>query len=148
VDKSLPNRIGELIELTRESSKLAAGQGPRKHPLNSRGTNRNDFIRHELLQVYTWTTLMASTSTSPARYLSKMVQHFFGVANEQMKSGGRVVVMEANENPRHKIPRHSCAGRQSQSPIHFVGPIQLPPNLFEFGKDVLNSFPKMSASLG
>ena len=77
-----------------------------------------------------------------------MVQHFFCVANDEMKSGGRVVVMEADENPRHKISRHSCAGRQRQSPIHFVGPIQLPQNLFEFGKDVLNSFPKMGASLG
>ena len=77
-----------------------------------------------------------------------MVQNFVGIANDEMKSGGRVVVMEADENPRHKISRHSCAGRQSQSPIHFVGPIQLPQNLFEFGKDVLNSFPKMGASLG
>ena len=89
-----------------------------------------------------------STSTSHASLLSKMVQHFFGVTNDQMKSGGRVVVMEANEILGTKISRHSCAGRQSQSPIHFPGPIQLPPNLFEFGKDVLNSFPKMSASLG
>jgi hypothetical protein len=77
-----------------------------------------------------------------------MVQHFFGVANDQMKSGGRVVVMEANENPRHKISRHGCAGRQSQSPIHSPGPIQLPQHLLEFGKNVLNSFPKMGASLG
>ena len=65
-----------------------------------------------------------------------------------MKSGGRVVVMETNENPRHKISRHSCAGRQSHGPIHFPVPILLPQNLFEFGKDVLNSFPKMGASLG
>ena len=77
-----------------------------------------------------------------------MVQHFFGVANDQIQRGRRVVVMEAKENPRHKISRHSGAGRQNQSPIHFPAPIQLPQNLFEFGKDVLNSFPKMGASLG
>ena len=77
-----------------------------------------------------------------------MVQHFFGVANDQMQSGGRMVVMEANENPRHKISRRSCAGRQRQRPIHFPSLIQLPQNLFEFGKDVLNSFPKMGAPLG
>jgi hypothetical protein len=64
--------------------------------------------------------------------LLEMVQHFFGVTNDQMKSGGRVVVMEANEILGTKISRHSCAGRQSQSPIDFPGPIQLPPNLFEF----------------
>jgi hypothetical protein len=80
--------------------------------------------------------------------LSKMVQHFFGVANDQMKSDGRVVVMEANENPRYKISRHSGAGRQSQSPIHFPGLIHLPQHLFELGKEVLNSFPKMGTSLG
>jgi hypothetical protein len=33
-------------------------------------------------------------------------------------------------------------------PSTFQGPIQLPQNLFEFSKDVLNSFPQMSASLG
>jgi len=74
-----------------------------------------------------------------------MVQHFFGIANDQMKSGGRVVVMEADKNPWHKISRHRCAGRQSQSAIHCPGPIQLPQNLFEFDKDVLNSFAKMGA---
>src|SRR5580704_8384752 len=35
------DRIGELIELTRESSKLAAREGPRKHPLNSKTSNVN-----------------------------------------------------------------------------------------------------------
>jgi hypothetical protein len=29
--------------------------------------------------------------------------------------------------------------------IHFPGPIQLPQHLLEFGKDILNSFPKMGA---
>jgi hypothetical protein len=71
-----------------------------------------------------------------------MVQHFFGVTNDQMKSGGRVVVMEANENPRHKISRHSCAGRQSRSPIHFPGPIQLPPNLLRVRQGRLELFPE------
>ncbi len=84
----------------------------------------------------------------PYALLSKMVEHFFGVANDQMQSGGRVVVMEAKENSRHKISRHSCAGRQSQSPVHFPGPIQLPQNMLEFGKDVFNSFPQLAASLG
>ena len=32
---------------------------------NSRGTNRNDFIRQELLQAYTWTTLMALDQPEP-----------------------------------------------------------------------------------
>jgi hypothetical protein len=91
---------------------------------------------------------MTFDQTESHPVFSKMVQHFFGVTNDQMKSGGRVVVMEANKNPRHKISRHSCAGRQSQSPIHFPGPIQLLQNLLEFGKDILNAFPKMSTSLG
>jgi hypothetical protein len=91
---------------------------------------------------------MALNQPESNALLSKVIQHFFSVANDQIKSGGRVIVMEAKENPRHEISRHSGAGRQSQSPIHFPGPIQLPQNLFEFGKDVLNSFPKMGASLG
>jgi hypothetical protein len=70
------------------------------------GANRHDFIRHELLQAHTWTTLMALDQPKPHALLSKMIQHFFGVANDQMQSGGRVVMMEAYENPRYKIPRH------------------------------------------
>jgi hypothetical protein len=54
---------------------------------------------------------MALDQPEPHALLSKMVQHFFGVANDQVQSGGWVVVMEANENPWHKISRHSCAGR-------------------------------------
>ena len=35
------DRIGELIELTKEPSKLAAEEGPGKHPLNSKTRNVN-----------------------------------------------------------------------------------------------------------
>src|SRR6202047_4787109 len=108
---------------------------------------RSHISQHDRWSELFWRT-MALDQPEPHALLSKMVQHFFGVANDQMKSGGRVVVMEADENPRHKISRHSRAGRQRQSPIHFVRAIQLTQNLFQFGKDVLNSFPKMGASLG
>jgi hypothetical protein len=91
---------------------------------------------------------MALNQPEPDALLSKVIQHFFGVANDQIKSSGRMIVMEAKENPRHEISRHSGAGRQNQSPIHLPGSIQLPQDLFEFGKDVLHSFPKMGASLG
>jgi hypothetical protein len=40
-DNSLRIRIGELIELTKEPSKLAAEEGPGKHPLNSKTRNVN-----------------------------------------------------------------------------------------------------------
>jgi hypothetical protein len=62
------------------------------------------------------TTLMALDQPEPHALLSKMIQHFFGVTNDQMKSGGRVVVMEANENPRHKISRQQlCWPSESHS---------------------------------
>src|SRR5260370_8191145 len=86
---------------------------------NSRGTNRNDFIRHELLEVHTWATLMALDQPEPRALLSKMVQHFFGVANDQMKSGGWVVMMEPNENPRHQISPNRCSAPQRQTPLPF-----------------------------
>src|SRR5258708_38822210 len=50
-------------------------------------------------------------NSKPPALLSEMVQPFFGVANHQMQSGFRGVMMEANEDPRHKIPRHRAHGR-------------------------------------
>jgi hypothetical protein len=84
----------------------------------------------------------------PHALLSKMVQHFFGVTNDQMKSGGRVVGMAANEILGTKYLATVVLSARVRVPFTSRVRIRLPPNLFEFGKDVLNSFPKMSASLG
>jgi hypothetical protein len=80
--------------------------------------------------------------------LSKMLQYFFRISHDQMKGGGRVKMMEANENSGYKIPRQSCAGCESHNPGYFTGLIQLPQNVFELGKDLLQSLPEMSSSRG
>ena len=55
-------------------------------------------------------------NSKPHALLSEMVQHFFGVANDQVKSGGRMVVMEANENPRaQNISPQLCWPPESES---------------------------------
>jgi hypothetical protein len=80
--------------------------------------------------------------------LSKMLQHFFRISYDQMKSGCRVVVMEANENPGYKISRQSCAGCESHNSSYYTRLIQLPQNLFKLSKDILQPFSEMGSSWG
>src|SRR5260221_13539063 len=75
-----------------------------------------------------------------------MLQHFFRIAHDEMKSSCWMVMMEANENPGHKIPGQSCAGRESHNSSYFARLIQLLQNLFQLGKDVLQSFSESGSS--
>src|ERR1700730_7715221 len=88
---------------------------------DSSGKDRNDFIRHKLLKANPWTPLMALHQTESHAVFSKVVQHFFCVSNDELKTGVRVVMTESNEDPRHKMSGQSCARRQFHSSRDFSG---------------------------
>jgi hypothetical protein len=52
-----------------------------------RGTNRNDFIRHELLEANAWTSLMALDQTESHTMFSNLFEHFFRIPNDETKPG-------------------------------------------------------------
>jgi hypothetical protein len=74
----------------------------------------------------------------------------FGVSHDKIESGCRVILMEAKENPGHKIPRQSCAGCQSDNSSYFPAQIQFAQDLLELGKYMVQSLsqagPKRSQS--
>ena len=88
---------------------------------DSSGKDRNDFIRHKLLKANPWTPLMALHQTESHAVFSKVVQYFFCVSNDELKTGVRVVMTESNEDPRHKMSGQSCARRQFHSSRDFSG---------------------------
>jgi hypothetical protein len=77
---------------------------------------------------------------------SKMVQHLFGVSHNKIEGGCRMILMEAKENPGHKISRQSCAGCETDNFRDFPIQIQVPQNPLELGKDMSKSFSELGSA--
>src|SRR6516165_2011757 len=68
---------------------------------------------------------------------SKMLQYLLGVSHDKIESGCRMKLMEAKENPRHKIPSQSCDGCQGDNSRDFPAQIQFAQDPLELGKYML-----------
>jgi len=88
--------------------------------------------------------------TEPHPVFSKIIQYLFGVSHDKIESGCRMILMEAKENPGHKIPRQGCAGCQSDNSRFFPAQIQFAQDPIELGKYMMQSLsqtgPKRSQS--
>jgi hypothetical protein len=82
---------------------------------------------------------MTFDQTESHPVFSKMIQYLFGVSHDKIESGCRMKLMEAKENPGHKIPRQSCAGCQSDNSRYFPVQIQFARDLLELGKYMVQS---------
>jgi hypothetical protein len=51
------------------------------------GTDRNDFIRHELLEPNACTSFMALDQTESHTTFSNLLEHFFRIPNDETKPG-------------------------------------------------------------
>jgi hypothetical protein len=78
---------------------------------NSCRADRHDFVGEKLLQAHTWSVSKAFDQTESHPMFSQMVQHLFGVSHGQAERGCGMILVEAKENPGHKIPGQGRASR-------------------------------------
>jgi hypothetical protein len=70
----------------------------------------------------------------------------FGVSHDKIEGGCRMILMEAKENPGHKISRQSCAGCETDNSRDFPIQIQFHQNPLELGKDMSKSFSELGSA--